>query len=715
MSHHRLQRIPVFPLRRGPGAAVATILAVVTLAAPPLLEGQTPPLPDTVIPVQGVEVEVFRRPLGAGNVPFAVSVVDGEAIQTGTSGLSLEEALRGMPGVQVQNRFNFAVGERVSIRGFGARSQFGIRGIRLLVDGIPATLPDGQSSLDHLDLGSLGRVEALRGPSSALYGNASGGVLAFRTAEPPLVPIRQEFGVVSGSNGYMRLQSSTSGHAGDVGYLLNLASMQYDGFRANPLDGASGTYGSAERLNLNARADRAVAGGRLMVTVNAVDLDAENPGSLALTALEDPDRPAWSGNVNQGTGKTVKQSQAGVTWTGPMGGFQGEFTAFGIQREVSNPIPGQVIDLDRNAVGGRALFRWDRPAGDAGTRLWVAGAELETQFDDRTNFRNQGGDRGELTLDQDERVVSTGVFLQTVAPFTPTFWAMGGVRYDRIHFQADDNFPRADGSNFSGDRDIQAVSPSLGLHWAASESTNLYMNVSTSFESPTTTELANRPDGSGGFNPDLEPQRGIGGEVGLRTTLGGGLGVELVGFATAVSNELVPFEDEAQPGRVFFRNAGSSLYNGAELVLHSTGAGPLEGRLTWSWTEARFREYLVGDQDFSDNLIPGQAPHRVEGLVTLRPGAGVRAELRGEWVDAIPVNDANTATSDSYTVVDLRLGSDPFRWNAWRITPTAGITNLLDQRYVASIAVNAFGGRFFEPGPGRSLHLGFTVGVERSP
>ena len=237
-----------------------------------------------MIPVQGVEVEVFRRPLGAGNVPFAVSVVDGEAIQTGTSGLSLEEALRGMPGVQVQNRFNFAVGERVSIRGFGARSQFGIRGIRLLVDGIPATLPDGQSSLDHLDLGSLGRVEALRGPSSALYGNASGGVLAFRTAEPPLVPIRQEFGVVSGSNGYMRLQSSTSGHAGDVGYLLNLASMQYDGFRANPLDGASGTYGSAERLNLNARADRAVAGGRLMVTVNAVDLDAENPGSLALTA-----------------------------------------------------------------------------------------------------------------------------------------------------------------------------------------------------------------------------------------------------------------------------------------------------------------------------------------------------------------------------------------------------------------------------------------------
>jgi iron complex outermembrane recepter protein len=518
---------------------------------------------------------------------------------------------------------------------------------------------------------------------------------------------------VSGSDGYRRIQSSTSGRAGEVGYLLNLASLNYDGFRTNPVAGASGFYGSAERLNLNARADRAVAGGRLLLTVNAVDLDSENPGSLPATALEDPTRPAWAGNVNQGTGKTVKQSQAGVTWTGPVGGVQGEFTTFGIQREVSNPIPGQVIDLDRKAVGGRALFRWDRPAGEAGTRLWVAGAEVEGQFDDRSNFRNQAGERGALTLAQEERVISTGVFLQTVVPFSPTFWAMGGVRFDRIHFRADDNFVRPDGSDFSGERDVQALSPSLGLHWAASAATNLYLNVSTSFESPTTTELANRPDGSGGFNPDLESQRGIGGEMGLRTTLGP-LDLELVGFLTAVSNELVPFEDEAQPGRVFFRNAGSSLYNGAELVLASPALNPLAGRITWSWTEARFREYVVGVQDFSDNAVPGQAPHRVEGIVTARPGRGVRAELRGEWVDAIPVNDANTATSDAYTVVDLRLGSDPFRWNGWRVTPTAGITNLLDQRYVSSIAVNAFGGRFFEPGPGRSLHLGVTVGVERS-
>lgn len=674
------------------------------------------PRPDTAAAdtfrLEGVEVEVFRRPLGSGDVPFAVSVVGRNSLQRGTSGFSLEEALRGLPGVQVQNRFNFAVGERVSVRGFGARSQFGIRGIRVLVDGIPATLPDGQSSLDHLDIGSLGQVEALRGPSSALYGNASGGVLSFRTAEPPRVPLRQEVGVVGGSDGYLRLQSTTSGRAGETGYLLNLASLRYDGYRSDPREGETGTYGAAERLNLNARADHPVGGGRLVVVANAVDLDSENPGSLALAALDDPGRPAFVNNVNQGLGKTVKQAQGGVTWTGPTGGSQGEFTAFGIRREIVNPIPGTVVDVDRWALGGRAILRWDQDAGAAGTRLWVAGAELELQSDDRQNFRNVAGEKGELTLDQDEQVVSAGAFLQTMVPFSPTFWAMGGLRYDHIRFQADDRFPRPGGEDLSGSRQLGALSPSLGVHWAARPGTGLYANLSTSFETPTTTELANRPDGSGGFNPELDPQRGVAGEVGLRTSLPRGARMELSAYVTGVTNELIPFEDPAQPGRVFYRNAGSSLYRGTELVLGSRTDGPLRGQLTWSWVDAHFRDYVVGDSDFSDNRIPGQAPQRVEGIVVGQV-RGWSAEIRGEWVDAIPVNDANSAESDPYTIVDLRLGSSPRTWGPWRITPTAGITNLLDERYVTSVAVNAFGGRFFEPGPGRSFHLGLTVGFER--
>lgn len=696
------------------------LVSLVTFAVgswSPLASQQRPaPRPDTTaadtVRLEGIEVEVFRRPLGSGEVPFAVSVVAQDAIHRGTSGLSLEEALRGLPGVQVQNRFNFAVGERVSVRGFGARSQFGIRGVRVLVDGIPATLPDGQSSLDHLDIGSLGQVEALRGPSSALYGNASGGVLSFRTAEPPPVPLRQEVGVVGGSDGYMRLQSSTSGRAGGTGYLLNLASLSYDGYRSDPREGEGGTYGAADRLSLNARADRAAGSGRLVITANVVDLDSENPGSLAEAALNDPTRPAFLNNVTQRLGKTVKQAQGGVTWTGPVGGPQGEFTAFGIRREVVNPIPGTVVDLDRWALGGRALVRWDQEAGGAGTRLWVAGAELEFQGDDRKNFQNLAGERGNLTLDQDESVVSAGAFLQTMVPFSPTFWAMGGLRYDHISFRADDRLQRPGGQLQSGTRHLGAVSPSLGVHWAARPGTGLYVNMSTSFETPTTTELANRPDGSGGFNPDLDPQRGVGGEAGIRSSLPGGMRLELAAYVTGVSNELIPFEDPAQPGRVFYRNAGSSLYRGTEVLLLTPREAPLRGQVTWSWVDAHFQDYVVGTNDFSRNRVPGQAPHRVEGIASgqLR---GWSAEVRGEWVDAIPANDANTASAEGYTVVDLRFGSTPRLLGAWRLTPTAGITNLLDERYVAAVAVNAFGGRFFEPGPGRSFHLGMTVGFER--
>jgi iron complex outermembrane recepter protein len=586
------------------------------------------------------------------------------------------------------------------------------------VDGIPATLPDGQSSLDHLDLGSLGGVEALRGPSSALYGNASGGVLAFRTARPAPVPVRQEVGLIRGSDGYQRLQATTSGVAGQTGYLLNLASLRYDGFRTNPVAGSSGSYGAAERLNVNGRVERPLLGGQLGLVLNAVDLDSENPGSLTLApALEDPTRPAFTGNVTARTGKTVRQAQAGATWTGPLGrpgGVQGELAVFGVRREIGNPIPGTIVDLDRWAWGGRGIVRWDqpRPGATGGARLWVAGGEVEVQLDDRLNYRNVLGERGSTTLDQGEQVVAAGAFVQTLSPLSATLLAMGGIRLDRIAFQADDRFPRPGGRSQSGDRSLGAISPSAGLRWAPREGTGIHANVTTSFESPTTTELANRPDGAGGFNPDLAPQRGVGGEVGVRTTFAGAIEVEGTAFLTGVTNELIPFEDAASPGRVFYRNAGSSRYQGAELRVATPSARLLAGEVTWSWTDARFRDYTVGTNDWSGNQVPGQAPRRGEAIVTARH-LGVTAELRGVWSDEIPVNDANTASAPSHSLVDFRLGTDPVRLGVWRITPTFGVTNLLDERYISSVAVNAFGGRFFEPGPGRSLHLGGSVSVER--
>ena len=182
----------VIPARVNVAHWVVTLLMSIAMLAPwtPEIAAQEPL--DAVIPLDSMVVTVLRGTVALDRAPYAVSVSSGQALQLGNTGFSLDEALQGIPGLQVQNRYNYTVGERISIRGFGARSQFGARGIKILVDGIPATMADGQSTLDHLDIGSLGRAEVLRGPAAAIYGNGGGGVLSFETAAPPVVPVRLE-------------------------------------------------------------------------------------------------------------------------------------------------------------------------------------------------------------------------------------------------------------------------------------------------------------------------------------------------------------------------------------------------------------------------------------------------------------------------------------------------------------------------------------------
>ena len=293
--------------------------------------------PDSVIPLAPLEVRVLRTPFLQNAAPLAVSVLAGDDLQRGRSGFFLAEALQGLPGIQMQNRFNPAVGERVAIRGFGARAQFGLRGIRVVVDGIPATLPDGQSSLDHLDIGSLARVEAIRGPASALYGNASGGVLSFTTRAPPDTPYNMEVMGVTGSDGLWRGQLTGSGTVGNTGYVVSVSGQTWNGYRtiaANPaepradticgagadaggISGRTGCYGGSERLGLNARVTTPLAGGEVSFTANVLDLDAESGGSK--TDGAQPFREIEDRYLRFRTGKDLKQQQVGVRWTGALG------------------------------------------------------------------------------------------------------------------------------------------------------------------------------------------------------------------------------------------------------------------------------------------------------------------------------------------------------------------------------------------------------------
>ncbi len=687
------------------------------LAGVLLLRTQVDTLPR--IPVDPIVVTVLRSPITMDRAPFALSVLGEGATTAGRTGAFLEEALHGLPGVQVQNRFNDAVGERLSIRGFGARSQFGVRGVRVVVDGIPATLPDGQSTLDHVDLGSVGRVEILRGPGSALYGNSAGGVLTLETRPPPSSPIRQEVRGVWGSHGLSRLQSTTGGTVSNTGYLVNVARYETDGFRMNPMaDGRP--YGAGARDHVNAQVTHPVAGGFLRSTFNYVDLSAENPGSLAQEAFDARQIGAFPFNVVQGTSKDMWQGQLGLAWTAPAGPGQVEVSAYGIRRDLVNPIPSHIIDLDRSAAGVRVLLRGESGA-NPGWVDWALGVEADLQRDDRKNFQNEGdATRGELTLDQAERVLGGAVFLQALLPIVPNLDVMTGLRYDRIHFRARDRMAGRLGPDGelmpdgTGERSLDSASPSLGIHFGPSSAFGIYANLATAFETPSTTELANRPDGAGGFNPDLEPQVGVTTEIGARGVLGSTVAYELALFHTTLRNELIPFEVPESPGRTFFRNAGTSERNGVEASVRLAPSPIFFTQLTYSLTDGHFRRFQVGDEDFSGNRIPGLAPQRAEAVFRLSPGPAF-LELRTEWVDRVHADDANTpeGRAPAYWVADLRAGVDEAVAGGFRIAPLLGVTNLLDRFHAASVVPNAFGGRYFEPGPGRSLYLGAGISWER--
>lgn len=674
----------------------ARLLGAFLLVLPAALPAQ-----DTVriVPLDTVTVQVLGTPGPVLRAPFPVTVVREAEIRRARPGLALVDALTAVPGVQVDNRFNYALGERISVRGLGARAQFGVRGVRVLVDGVPATLPDGQTTLNHVDPAALGRVEVIRGPASALYGNASGGVIRLTTAPPPPAPLASEHRVLAGSNGLLRVETSAGGRTGAAAYRAYVSRLSYDGFRE---------HASARNLNAGGMLQLARGADEVRLSFTAVRYDALNPGSLSDSLLRVDRGAAFARNVQQRTGEEGRQGQAGVWWRRQAGPGALEVSAYGLARSIDNPIPTSVIDLDRRVGGVRASF-----SADAGPLRWLAGGEMEGQRDDRLNFANDAGQRGTRTLDQRERVASASAFAQGTAALG-VVEILGAVRYDRFRFSVDDRLVSAENPDDSGARTMARVSPALGISLAATERLAFYANVATAFETPTTTELANRPTGAGGFNPELDPQRTVSAEVGAKARLAPWAWLEGAAYRARIADALIPFEVAGAPGRVFYRNAGEAKHRGVEGSLVLTPGPGLTARAAYTWTEARFGRYVVNGVDREGNPVPGVAPHRLDVSLLASPERGPFAGLDVRHVGSTPVADDDAEgrfRSPAYTLVDVRGGWEGARVGRVAFSPFAGVMNLLDRPYNTSATVNAFGRRYYEPGPGRTVYAGLTLSL----
>jgi iron complex outermembrane recepter protein len=694
------------------------------------LSSQEPVRPDTsgrdttkVRQLPEIKVTVTRTEEPLEKVPYAVGVLNRTDIQRGQPTVGLDEALNDLPGVVVANRYNFSLDQRISIRGFGSRSNFGVRGLKILLDGVPQTLPDGQSQLTNVDFGNIERAEVLRGASSSLYGNASGGVIAFTSERAAPGPFAQRVRVNGGSgkrehDAFYKAQTWTSARSGSISGTLSLSQFKADGFRQ---------HSAAEFRQLNSGIDYAVSGSTLATLRLSLadDPRAQNPGALTRTEYNVNPDSAAANNIRRGADKDAQQYQLALGMRHyDATGNEYEATIFGLLRDLANPLAappfngapptaGTYVAIDRAVGGVRAGLNQRLGQGEKSPRL-TAGADLQRMRDDRENLVSNAGQRTPVVLlDQRETVTELGPFAQVHWSPNQQLLLSVGARYDWVRFDVADRF-LADGDD-SGAKTMAAASGNIGLSWSLNDRFVPYLNVSTSFETPTTTELVNKPDGTGGINPELGPQRAVNYEIGVRGRPDPRVTYSVAVFLGRVKEAIV--QQAEVGGRAFFRNAGRTHNDGAEVGLSVSPVSGLTLNGAYTFAHYRFADYTLADGTVLDgNRLPGVPEHfwRI-GLRTSLP-ADFYLDADQTISSSIVADDTNKLWVDSWGagVTNLRLG-----WNGragdMQIAPFLGLNNLWDRRYVASVTLNGLGGRVFEPAPRRVIYVGTEIGYSAAP
>ncbi len=712
---------------------LASFGLVVALALP--LAAQQPVARDTTardsakVTLPELTVTVTRSPETVLRVPAAVGVVGRRDLQGAQATLGLDEALANIPGVYVANRYNYSLDQRLAIRGAGARANFGVRGVKVLLDGIPQTLPDGQSQLTNVDFANLQRVEVIRGASASLYGNASGGVISLTSEGAGAAPFSQSLRVEGGSFGLLKVQSRTTTRRGNASGVLSVSRTEVDGFRQ---------YSATEFTQVNFGGDYIVNDRTsLGLRVGYTDAPkAENPG--ALTAAEvaaNPDSAA-ANNILRKADKDVSQFQLALT--GRRFNSRGEFTVavFGIARNLKSglatpppqgtgPNVGTYNTIDRQVAGLR-LSGDQRLGGEGSPVRLVGGIDLQRMRDDRTNSRSVDGKPDTLLLDQREIVTEVGPFLQLHYTPVPDLVVSAGGRYDAIKFEVQDHFQReVVPTDNSGDRTMSAFSGNVGAAYVRDPRFSPYVNVSTSFETPTTTELVNQPNSAGGFNTQLDPQRTANYEVGARGTVGG-LTYSVAGYLSRVRDAIVQYREVS--GRGYFTNAGRVKNDGVELGLSGRPLGWLTLFGNYTYSNFRFGRYRVVNQQAGtvDTLDGNTLPSVPKGFARLGlragPVRGVSVDVDHTLATSMFADDLNTTyvaglggakgseiEGLGHGVTNVRISWEGRAGGAW-LRPFLGINNLFDRDYVGSFTVNGTFGRVFETAPGRNYYIGGEIG-----
>lgn len=694
------------------GRAMAVVQLALLVAAP--AAAQAPDAPRTLRPIvvtpnAGVAQEAF-------GTPASVDVVEGEDLRRAQLQVNLSEPLVRVPGVVALNRQNYAQDLQISIRGFGARSTFGVRGLRLYTDGIPATAPDGQGQVSHFDLATADRLEVLRGPFSALYGNSSGGVISLFTADGGPGEV-VEGTLAFGRWGVRRQGVRVSGEEGAWNWNLGATNFETDGFRE---------HSAAKRRALNGKVRlQATPDTRLTFVANLLDMpQVQDPQGLTRAEVEADPRAAAPNALLFDTRKSVDQVQGGAilehriddrhslkvtAWRGARGTEQ--FLSVPPATQQATPgHAGGVIDLQRTYGGIDA--QWIGRFRAAGGPLTLTAGVMADRLDERRKgFENFVGPllgvMGALRRDEDNRVGSFDQYAQ--AQWDSEKWGLtGGVRHSVVRFRSRDRFITPGNGDDSGAARHEATTPVLGVVYHASETLNLYASVGRGFETPTFNELSYRPAQAPGLNFALQPARSTQLEIGAKADFASGWRANVALFEARTRDEIAVLENVN--GRSVFQNAGRTRRQGMELALAGQWGQGWSTYAALSYLDARYRDSFVAAGPVpAGNRIPGiPRTTAYAELAWAQPRWGLQTALEMRHVGRIPVDDANSDFAPAATVFNLRAELQQ-KFGRWTVREFARLDNVADRRYVGSVIVNAGFGRYFEPAPGRTWLVGATA------
>ena len=639
----------------------------------------------TTITLKEVSLKAPKTQTPSSLLPISFSNRDLSSFQGIYQQLNLQEYLGSVPGLFTQNANNYAQDLRISLRGFGSRAAFGIRGVKIIVDGIPETTPDGQGQLDNLPLGLLKSLEVIRGPSSSLYGNASGGVIYLNTLDK-LEGQTAKFRVSLGAYGFQNYQLSTSLENGKTVALIHANRIKTNGYRINS---------GLEQNLFNVKVKQLIsANSTIQLQLNYTNSPiAEDPGGLTLEDTESNWTQARQKNLDYDTYESIDHFKAGIRWFQSLGS-RWDIDTYGFYsfRDFYGKLPfenGGIIDLNRNyfGVGTRLNYKHEE-------HRWQIGLETSQQQDQRDRYLNVMGIQGARSFSQLESFRNFGIYILDEVKWN-NLLLRTSLRYDDSRLGAD---------SVSEDQIYQVLNPSIGLSYEIYENQRLFGNFSSSFETPTLSELSSNPTGKEGLNLDLDPSKAKNFELGWKG-LWGKTRIEANVFFIESSNEILPYEIEAFPGRSFYRNTGATRRRGFELSgLYISNSWEVQASIT----QARYQFNNIEMEE--RNALPGIPNSQFFLQIMHITPTKWKLQLTGESIGKFYADNANIVQIKDYQKIRLQ-GGKTITFGSTELNFFAGINNLFNAKYFDNIRLNAFGRRYYEPAPGRNIFLGLSAGL----